>query len=101
MLVALGRCGDDRATITRKLAVLAEHCAALGRIPAEIEKTVSTRLGDGESAEQFAQRCRALDGLGVEHAIVLFTGPWTAAGLATVAAGRPLLDRVDQADRAG
>jgi len=30
----------------------------------------------------------------------LFTGPWTAARLATVAAGRPLLDRVDRADDA-
>jgi hypothetical protein len=48
VLVALGRCGDGRATITRQLAVLAERCAALGRDPAEIEKTVSTRLGDGE-----------------------------------------------------
>ncbi len=34
--------------------MLAKHYAALGRDPAEIEKTVSTRLGDGESAEQFA-----------------------------------------------
>jgi hypothetical protein len=75
--------------------------SAQRRNPAEIDKTVSTRLGDGESAEQFAQRGRALDGLGVEQAIVLFTGSWTAARLAKVAAGRPLLDRVDRADRAG
>jgi hypothetical protein len=45
--------------------------------------------------------CRALDGLGVEHAIVLCVGPSTAAGLATLAAARPLLDRVDPADRVG
>jgi hypothetical protein len=87
-------------TITRKMAVLAEHSAALVRDPGEIEKTVSTRLGDGESAEQFAQRCRALDGLGVEQALVLCAGPWTAAELAKLAAARPLLDRVDRADRA-
>jgi hypothetical protein len=60
--------------------VLAELWRRAGPGPAEIEKTVSTRLGDGEWAEQFAQRCRALDGQGVEHAIVLCAGPWTAAG---------------------
>ena len=55
------------------------------------------RFGHGESAEQFAQRCRALDGLGVEHAIVLCAGPWTAAGLARLAAARPLLNRANRA----
>ena len=70
-----------------------------GRRRRSHEKTVSTRLGDGESAEQGVQRCRALDGLGVEHAIVLCAGPSTAAGLATLPAARPLLDRVDRADR--
>ena len=77
--------------------MLVEHCAALGRDPAEIEKTVSSRLGDGESAERFAQRCRALDGLNVKHAIVLCPDRGTAAGLATLAAARPLLDRADRA----
>ncbi len=32
---------------------------------------------------------------------MLCAGPWTAAGLATLAASRPLLDRVDRTDRAG
>jgi len=31
----------------------------------------STRLGDGESADRFAQRSRAHEGLVVEHATVL------------------------------
>ncbi len=48
----------------------------------------------------FARR-RALAGLGVERAIELCAGPWTAAGLATLAVARPLLDRFEGADRAG
>ena len=90
---------DGGVTITRKLAVLAEHCAAVGRDYSEIEKTVSTRIGPDESAEEFAQRCRALAGLGIEHAVVLCAGPWTEAGLATLAAARPMLDRIDAAAR--
>ncbi|TWF74909.1 hypothetical protein FHX44_11792 [Pseudonocardia hierapolitana] len=35
--------------------------------------------------------------LGVEHAIVLCAGLWAAAGLATLAAARPLLDRAERA----
>lgn len=85
---------DGGATITRKLAVLAGHCADLGRDPAEIEKTVSTRLGADETPAAFAGRCGGLAALGIEHAIVLCAGPWTAAGLATLAAARPLLDGI-------
>jgi len=88
---------DGGATITRKLAVLAEHCAAVGRDHSEVEKTVSTRLGADETPEAFAERCRALAGLGIEHAIVLCAGPWTAAGLTTLAAARPMLERIDEA----
>ena len=76
---------DGGATITRKLAVLAGHCAAVGRPYGEIEKTVSTRLTPDESPRQFADRCGALAGLGIDHAVVLTDGPWTAATLATVA----------------
>ncbi len=77
---------DGGATITRKLAVLAEHCAAVGRRYEDIEKTVSTRLAPGESVASFVERCRALSALGIEHAAVITTGPWTDEGLATLAA---------------
>jgi len=77
------------------------------RDAAEIEETVSTRLGDGESAEQFVQRCRALEGLGAGGA-----GRWRGWASSTrsccapdmdrgraghAAAARPLLDRADRA----
>jgi alkanesulfonate monooxygenase SsuD/methylene tetrahydromethanopterin reductase-like flavin-dependent oxidoreductase (luciferase family) len=86
---------DGGATISRKLAVLAGHCAELGRDPSGIEKTVSTRLDADETPDAFTKRCRALAGLGIEHAIVLCAGPWTASGLATLAAARPMLEPVE------
>ncbi len=85
---------DGGAAITRQLEVLAEHCAAVGRDPAEIEKTVSTRIGDGETAEQFTARCRQLRALGIEHAIVITAGPWTGRSLDTLAAARPVLQEL-------
>jgi hypothetical protein len=53
--------------------------------------------GSTNCGAQLAQRCRALEWLGVEHAIVLCAGLWAAAGLATLAAARPLLDRAERA----
>lgn len=79
---------DGGRTLTRKLAVLRGHCDDIGRSYDEIEKTVSTRLGPGETADQFVDRCAALAALGIDHAIVLTGGPWTAQSLATLAAAR-------------
>jgi F420-dependent oxidoreductase-like protein len=77
---------DGGATITRKLAVLAEHCSAVDRPYDAIEKTVSTRLEPEEPADAFVQRCRALEALGIEHAVVITAGPWSDAALASLAA---------------
>jgi alkanesulfonate monooxygenase SsuD/methylene tetrahydromethanopterin reductase-like flavin-dependent oxidoreductase (luciferase family) len=85
---------DGGATITRKLGVLAEHCAAVGRPYADIEKTVSTRLSADEAPGAFIERCAALAALGIEHALVLVAGPWTDAALDTLATARPMLDGV-------
>lgn len=46
-------------TLTRKIAVLEDHCAAVGRDPREIERSTGTSIrglgvGDPETAEQFA-----------------------------------------------
>jgi hypothetical protein len=68
---------DGGQTIRHKLDVLARHCADVGRPYGEIEKTVSTRLNPGETAQAFAERCAALAGLGIEHAVVITPGPWT------------------------
>lgn len=79
---------DGGKTIAHKLEVLARHCEAVGRPYDEIEKTVSTRLNPGESAEQFAERCAALAALGIEHAVVITAGPWTENGVAVLAAAQ-------------
>lgn len=75
---------DGGATVTRKLAVLARHCEAVGRPYEGIDKTVSTRLEPGESADHFAGRCAALAALGIEHAVVITAGPWTEDAVATL-----------------
>jgi alkanesulfonate monooxygenase SsuD/methylene tetrahydromethanopterin reductase-like flavin-dependent oxidoreductase (luciferase family) len=85
---------DGGRTVTRKLAVLAGHCKAVGRPYDDIEKTVSTRLGSGESPDEFTERCAALAALGIDHALVLTTDPWNDATLDTLAAARPALEPV-------
>ena len=77
---------DGGRTVKHKLDVLAAHCEAVGRPYAEIEKTISTRLEDGETAEHFAERCAALAALGIDHAVVLTAGPPTEEAVATLAA---------------
>jgi F420-dependent oxidoreductase-like protein len=79
---------DGGATIRRKLDVLARHCDDVGRPYDAVEKTVSTRLEDGESADAFAGRCAALGALGVEHAVVISAGPWTADAVARLGAAQ-------------
>jgi alkanesulfonate monooxygenase SsuD/methylene tetrahydromethanopterin reductase-like flavin-dependent oxidoreductase (luciferase family) len=79
---------DGGATVTRKLAVLDRHCAEAGRPPGEIERTISTRLGPGEDAGAFAERCRALGRLGLDHVVVISAEPWTPDAVATLAAAR-------------
>ena len=82
---------DGGRTARHKLDVLRRHCAAVGRRYEEIEKTVSTRLDPGESADAFAQRCAALADLGFEHAVVITNGPWTEKAVATLSATREMV----------
>jgi F420-dependent oxidoreductase-like protein len=79
---------DGGKTIRHKLEVLRRHCQAAGRPYDEILKTVATRLNPGESSEQFAERCRALGALGIEHAVVVGAGPWTEDDVARLAAAQ-------------
>ncbi|HEX6023804.1 MAG TPA: LLM class flavin-dependent oxidoreductase [Solirubrobacter sp.] len=74
---------DGGKTVRHKLDVLARHCEDVGRPFEAIEKTLSTRLGPDETPQGFVERVVAL---GVDHAIVLTTGPWTAPELERVAA---------------
>jgi F420-dependent oxidoreductase-like protein len=68
---------DGGTTIRHKLEVLRRHCEDAGRPYEEIEKTVSTRLNPGETAQELAGRCAALRELGIDHAVVITPGPWT------------------------
>ena len=76
---------DGGRTVARKLEVLARHCEQAGRPYEAIEKTLSTRLGAGESAGEFVGRCAAAAAMGIQHMVVLTAGPWTTGALATLA----------------
>jgi hypothetical protein len=78
--------GFDGATVTRKLAVLAHHCDQVGRPFDTIEKTISTRVDANEPADQFAGRLERLAALGLEHAVVITSGPWTEDTVTRLAA---------------
>ncbi len=71
--------------------VLARHCADLDRPYEQIEKTLSTRLEVGEPSDAFVARCAAAAALGIEHVVVITSGPWTTEALATLAAAIPAL----------
>lgn len=79
---------DGGKTIRRKLDVLRRHCEDAGRAYDEIEKTVSTRLNPGESADEFAGRCAALQALDLDHAVVITPGPWTEAAVNVLGSAR-------------
>lgn len=85
---------DGGATIRHKLAVLGEACARIGRPVAEIEKTVSTRLGPDESPADFAGRSARLRECGIDHVVTLTAGPWAAEAVDRLVAARPMLDRL-------
>jgi F420-dependent oxidoreductase-like protein len=68
---------DGGKTVKHKLDVLAKHCDDLGRPYDEISKTISTRLGADESAQQFADRCGAFAEWGIDHVMVIVQGTWT------------------------
>jgi alkanesulfonate monooxygenase SsuD/methylene tetrahydromethanopterin reductase-like flavin-dependent oxidoreductase (luciferase family) len=71
---------DGGATVRRKLAALGRSCDAIGRDVATIEVTLSSRIGEGETAEEFTQRCAGLAALGVDHVVLVTTGPWRDGG---------------------
>jgi F420-dependent oxidoreductase-like protein len=87
---------DGGRTVRHKLAVLARHCADLGRPYAQIEKTLSSRLEPGESSDAFVRRCVAAAALGIEHMVLITPGPWSTDALATLAAAVPTLRRAGQ-----
>ncbi len=85
---------DGGRTVTHKLAVLAGHCADVGRPYEAIEKTLGTRLEVGESSDDLVRRAAAAAALGIEHVAVITPGPWKPERLATLAAAIPTLREV-------
>jgi alkanesulfonate monooxygenase SsuD/methylene tetrahydromethanopterin reductase-like flavin-dependent oxidoreductase (luciferase family) len=82
---------DGGATLRRKLDVLAQVCDTIGRDPDDIAITLSSRLAPGETPGQFTDRCGQLAELGIDHVVLITTGPWQAGGdLDVVDAARPV-----------
>jgi F420-dependent oxidoreductase-like protein len=68
---------DGGTALRNNLAILAEHCADVGRDPEDIEHTVTTAIVPDETASQLADRCLALGDLGVDHVVLIPRGrPW-------------------------
>lgn len=76
---------DGGETVRHKLEVLRACCEDIGRPYDQIEKVISTRLAPDESAESFAARCETFAELGIQHASVITTGPWTPDRVTTLA----------------
>jgi alkanesulfonate monooxygenase SsuD/methylene tetrahydromethanopterin reductase-like flavin-dependent oxidoreductase (luciferase family) len=76
---------DGGATLRHKLDVLGRACEAEDRDPADVEVTLSSRLAEGETSAQFADRCADLATCGVDHVVLLTTGPWRVGGELEVA----------------
>lgn len=77
---------DGGAAIRRQIDVLDRHCVDVGRPRDEIERTVTTALESGESADGLTERCHALADFGVQHVVVIARGrPFTDQDLDTVA----------------
>ena len=68
---------DGGKTVRHKLEVLRERCEEIGRPYDAIEKSLSTRLAPDDSAADFVGRCEEQAALGIDHAIVIRSGPWT------------------------
>ena len=67
---------DGGETLQRKLDVLARACDGVGRDRDEIEITLSSRLARDETAEAFTDRCGQLAQRGIQHIVLVTTGPW-------------------------
>jgi alkanesulfonate monooxygenase SsuD/methylene tetrahydromethanopterin reductase-like flavin-dependent oxidoreductase (luciferase family) len=80
---------DGGRTIQHKLDVLRGHCDAIGRDPATIAVTLSTRYTPGESAADLLRRASEAAGHGVEHLILLTPQPWDATAFDVLADAIP------------
>lgn len=90
---------DGGETIKHKLAVLAAACREVGRDPAEIETTVSARLEPSEPVSSLVDRCRQFADSGIDHVVLITTGPWDADRIATVGAAIETVSDLESGER--
>jgi hypothetical protein len=88
---------DGGATVRYNLDVLARHCAGVGRPYDDIEKTMGTRLTDGETVHDLIRRAGDAAALGIEHLVFVNSAPWTPARLAPLAAALPAVTEIARA----
>lgn len=77
---------DDGATVKHKLGVLDQLCRQVGRDRSEIEATLSARLEQSETAAHLVARCRVFETWGIDHVVLVSTGPWEVGQVETVGA---------------
>ncbi|MBI5157952.1 MAG: LLM class F420-dependent oxidoreductase [Acidimicrobiia bacterium] len=75
--------GGDPDVLRQRLEVLGEHCAAIGRDPAEIEVSVKL-VADGDPGE-FAELTARYRDAGAQHVIAQFIAPFQPAKLGALA----------------
>jgi F420-dependent oxidoreductase-like protein len=75
---------DGGATLRRKLDVLGRACDAVGRNRDDVEVTLSSRISPGESPDEFVARCLAFRAQGIDHVVLVRSGPWTNEALDVV-----------------
>jgi F420-dependent oxidoreductase-like protein len=78
--------GGDVATFRRKLDVLREHCADLGRDPAEIVTSTHLRLPEDGDTGPLVEQAEQFDAAGLDLGIVYLPPPHTPSVLEPVAA---------------
>jgi alkanesulfonate monooxygenase SsuD/methylene tetrahydromethanopterin reductase-like flavin-dependent oxidoreductase (luciferase family) len=83
-----------------KLGILRELCAAVGRDYGEIEKTVGARLDPGDAGlDALRKRLGELADLGVDHAMVVPSRPWTGDAVDALATILPEVHAMTPAGR--
>ena len=82
---------DGGVTVRHKLAVLERLCAEVGRPYADVEKTISSRFNPAQPVEAFVEHCAELGALGIQHVVVITTGPWTGESVERLARAVPAL----------
>lgn len=86
---------DGGQRLRHKLAVLARHCAEVGRPYQEITKTLAMRLGPDETAEEFVRRVRDQAALGIDHVGLVMSQAWMPDTIKVLAAAVPELAEVE------